>query len=80
MEKISKSQILTKHGVDSQVAMATSYILDQEFFRHLVLQYDEVKAREHEGTERDTEGVDQDMSIPLKSLLVSGSMFSGTSA
>ena len=32
--------------------------------------------REYEGTERDTESVDQDMSMPLKLLLVSGSLFS----
>ena len=32
------------------------------------------------GTERNTEGVGQDMSIPLKLFLVSGSLFSETSA
>ena len=36
--------------------------------------------REHEGTKRDTEGVGQDMSMPLKLFLVSGSLFSETSA
>ena len=36
--------------------------------------------REHEGTGRDTEGVGQDMSMPLKLFLVSGSLFSETSA
>ena len=36
-------------------------------------------AREHEGTERDTEGVGQDMSMTLKLFLVSGSTFSETS-
>ena len=36
--------------------------------------------REHEGTARDTEGVGQDMSIPLKLFLVSGSPFSEASA
>ena len=36
--------------------------------------------REHEGKERDTEGVGQDMSMPLKLFLVSGSLFSETSA
>ena len=34
----------------------------------------------HEGTERDTEGVGQDMSMPLKLFLVSGSLISDTSA
>ena len=38
-----------------------------------------LKAREHEETERDTEGVGQDMSMPLKLFLVSGSLFSETS-
>ena len=37
-------------------------------------------SREHEGTEKDTEGVGQDMSMPLQLFLVSGSMFSETSA
>ena len=37
-------------------------------------------SREHDGTERDTEGVVQNMSMPLKLLLVSGSLFSETSA
>ena len=39
--------------------------------------------RENEGTERDIEGVDQDMSIPLKLFIVldgKGSLFSETSA
>ena len=36
--------------------------------------------REHEGTERDTEGVGQNMSMPIKLFLVSGSLFSETSA
>ena len=36
--------------------------------------------REHEGTERDTEGIGWDMSMPLKLCLVSGSLFSETSA
>ena len=35
-----------------------------------------VKSREHEGTDRDTEGVGQDMSMPIKLFLVSGSLFS----
>ena len=35
---------------------------------------------EHEGTERGTKGVGQDMSMPLKLFLVSGSLFSKTSA
>ena len=39
-----------------------------------------VVTREHKGTERDTEGVGQDMSMPLKLFLVSGSLFSETSA
>ena len=39
-----------------------------------------MKPREHEGTERDTESVGQDMSMPLKFFLVSGSLFSETSA
>ena len=34
-----------------------------------------LQTRENEGTERDTEGVDQDMSIPLKLFLVSGSQW-----
>ena len=36
--------------------------------------------REHEGTEKDTEGIRQDMSMPLKLFLVSGNLFSETSA
>ena len=32
------------------------------------------------GEERDTEGVGQDMSMPIKLFLVSGSLFSETSA
>ena len=39
-----------------------------------------LEPREHEGTEMDTEGVGQAMSMPLKLYLVSGSMFSETSA
>ena len=38
------------------------------------------KSREHEGTERCTDDVGQDVSIPLKLFLVSGSLFSETSA
>ena len=38
------------------------------------------QAREHEGTERETEGVGCDMSYSLKLFLVSGSLFSETSA
>ena len=37
-------------------------------------------SREHEGTERDTEGVGCDMSKTLKLFFVSGSLFSETSA
>ena len=37
-------------------------------------------SREHEGTERETEGVGCDMSWSLKLFLVSGSLFSETSA
>ena len=40
---------------------------------------DLVYTREHEGAERDTEGVGCDMSQTLKLFLVSGSLFSGTS-
>ena len=36
--------------------------------------------RGQRGTLRDTEGVGQDMSMPLKLFLVSGSLFSATSA
>ena len=39
-----------------------------------------IASREHNGTERDTESVGQDMSMPLKLFLVSGSLFSETSA
>ena len=39
-----------------------------------------IASREHSGTERDTESVGQDMSMPLKLFLVSGSLFSETSA
>ena len=38
------------------------------------------RPRQNEGTERDTEGVGQDVSMPLKLFLVSGSLFSETSA
>ena len=37
------------------------------------------QVREHEGIERDTEGVGQDMSMPLELFLVSGSLFPETS-
>ena len=40
----------------------------------------QLQPREHEGTERDTESVGQDMSMPLKLFLGSGSLFSETSA
>ena len=39
-----------------------------------------MKTREHEGTERDTEGVGCDISQSLEIFLVSGSLFSETSA
>ena len=38
MNKKKKCQILTKHGVENWVAMATSYTLDKKNLRNLVLQ------------------------------------------
>ena len=37
-KKYQKSQNLTKQGVENLVAMATTYTLDKNFFRNLILQ------------------------------------------
>ena len=49
----------------------------------LIMYSHEKRPRENEGTERDTQGVDWDISIPLKLFLVlggNGSLFPQTSA
>ena len=55
-------------------------IREKSLYRLFIVLSNKALPREHEGTERDTEGVGCDMSYPLKLFLVSGSLFSETSA